>query len=196
MGKPTAADLKLGLATAPVLYAARKYPELNALIMRRFSKAGDIERTRELVAKVVMVLLSLDVWFISTFFFSSFGHFMLHISNISTCFENSYFQTVFLYMVTVNCNCTSFLNELIYSEKNSQSNNLYLLNQILLRIKTLIWNLDFIPILFFWFVFLLTSYFSVICYSQSFCYIHVFITVRYLKQNIYVFVSNIFRAMV
>ncbi|XP_045207315.1 all trans-polyprenyl-diphosphate synthase PDSS1-like isoform X2 [Mercenaria mercenaria] len=51
MGKPTAADLKLGLATAPVLYAARKYPQLNALIMRRFSQEGDIELTRELVAK-------------------------------------------------------------------------------------------------------------------------------------------------
>ena len=52
MGKPTAADLKLGLATAPVLYAARKYPQLNALIMRRFTDPGDIELARELVEKV------------------------------------------------------------------------------------------------------------------------------------------------
>ncbi|XP_060552177.1 all trans-polyprenyl-diphosphate synthase PDSS1-like [Ruditapes philippinarum] len=52
MGKPTAADLKLGLATAPVLYAARKYPQLNALIMRRFTHKGDIELARELVEKV------------------------------------------------------------------------------------------------------------------------------------------------
>ena len=38
LGKPAAADLKLGLATAPVLFAARMYPELNALIQRRFSQ--------------------------------------------------------------------------------------------------------------------------------------------------------------
>ena len=35
MGKPTTADLKLGLATAPVLFAAQEYPELNALIMSK-----------------------------------------------------------------------------------------------------------------------------------------------------------------
>ncbi|XP_050691918.1 all trans-polyprenyl-diphosphate synthase PDSS1-like isoform X4 [Eriocheir sinensis] len=33
MGKPTAADLKLGLATAPVLFAAGKFPELNPMII-------------------------------------------------------------------------------------------------------------------------------------------------------------------
>jgi len=52
MGKPTAADLKLGLATAPVLFAAKRYPQLNALIMRRFSVEGDVEAAREYVAKV------------------------------------------------------------------------------------------------------------------------------------------------
>ena len=52
MGKPTAADLRLGLATAPVLFAAKKYPELNSMIMRRFSEEGDVEKARELVAKV------------------------------------------------------------------------------------------------------------------------------------------------
>eukprot|EP00058_Branchiostoma_floridae_P009211 XP_002594699.1 hypothetical protein BRAFLDRAFT_240460 [Branchiostoma floridae] len=51
MGKPTAADLKLGLATAPVLFAAEKYPELNAMIMRRFSEPGDVELAREAVTK-------------------------------------------------------------------------------------------------------------------------------------------------
>jgi geranylgeranyl pyrophosphate synthase len=44
MGKPTSADLKLGLATAPVLFAAEEYPELNRLIARRFSAPGDVER--------------------------------------------------------------------------------------------------------------------------------------------------------
>ncbi|XP_070536035.1 all trans-polyprenyl-diphosphate synthase PDSS1-like isoform X2 [Ptychodera flava] len=51
MGKPTSTDLKLGLATAPVLFACHTYPELNSLIMRRFSEPGDVEKARQLVAK-------------------------------------------------------------------------------------------------------------------------------------------------
>ncbi|XP_030028416.2 decaprenyl-diphosphate synthase subunit 1 [Manduca sexta] len=51
MGKPTAADLKLGLATAPVLFACEKYPELNPMIMRRFAEPGDVEKAFELVHK-------------------------------------------------------------------------------------------------------------------------------------------------
>ncbi|XP_071509129.1 all trans-polyprenyl-diphosphate synthase PDSS1-like [Diadema antillarum] len=50
LGKPTSADLKLGLATAPVLFAAEKFPELNDMIMRRFSAPGDVEKAREAVA--------------------------------------------------------------------------------------------------------------------------------------------------
>lgn len=49
LGKPAAVDLKLGLATAPVLFACERYPELNAMIMRRFSEPGDVERAFELV---------------------------------------------------------------------------------------------------------------------------------------------------
>ena len=51
LGKPAAADLKLGLATAPVLFAAEKFPELNDLIARRFSSQGDVETAFELVQK-------------------------------------------------------------------------------------------------------------------------------------------------
>ncbi|XP_066581663.1 all trans-polyprenyl-diphosphate synthase PDSS1 [Prorops nasuta] len=51
MGKPTAADLKLGLATAPVLFACERFPELNAMIMRRFQEPGDVEKAFELVHK-------------------------------------------------------------------------------------------------------------------------------------------------
>ncbi|KAI8767884.1 decaprenyl-diphosphate synthase subunit 1 [Biomphalaria glabrata] len=51
MGKPTAADLKLGLATAPVLFAAQEFPELHPMIMRRFTVDGDVETARHLVAK-------------------------------------------------------------------------------------------------------------------------------------------------
>ncbi|KAL3283585.1 hypothetical protein HHI36_006723 [Cryptolaemus montrouzieri] len=51
MGKPAAADLKLGLATAPVLFACEKFPELNPMIMRRFQEPGDVQRAFELVHK-------------------------------------------------------------------------------------------------------------------------------------------------
>jgi len=51
LGKPAAADLRLGLATAPVLFAARKFPELNPLIMRRFQESGDAERALEFVLR-------------------------------------------------------------------------------------------------------------------------------------------------
>ena len=40
LGKPTLNDLRSGLATAPVLYAAEEYPELNTLILRRFKSEG------------------------------------------------------------------------------------------------------------------------------------------------------------
>lgn len=50
MGKPTAADLRLGLATAPVLFATNHHPELNSMIMRRFSMEGDVEKARQMVA--------------------------------------------------------------------------------------------------------------------------------------------------
>jgi len=49
MGKPTGADLTLGLATAPVLFASHQYPRLNSLIMRRFDQPGDVEEALTLV---------------------------------------------------------------------------------------------------------------------------------------------------
>jgi len=49
LGKPSAADLQLGLATAPVLFASEQFPELNSLILRRFAQQGDAERAFELV---------------------------------------------------------------------------------------------------------------------------------------------------
>eukprot|EP01135_Chromosphaera_perkinsii_P004686 Nk52_evm35s293 gene=Nk52_evmTU35s293 len=52
MGKPTAADLSLGLATAPLLYASEEFPdELFPLIKRRFSGKGDVETAFNLVHK-------------------------------------------------------------------------------------------------------------------------------------------------
>ena len=50
-GKPSVADLGLGLATGPVLFASQEFPELEPLILRRFSRAGDVETAWELVIK-------------------------------------------------------------------------------------------------------------------------------------------------
>ena len=44
LGKPTNADLALGLATAPVLFAWHDYPELGPMIKRKFERPGDVER--------------------------------------------------------------------------------------------------------------------------------------------------------
>jgi len=49
LGKPAAADMKLGLATAPVLFATKKHPQLNDLIGRRFGQRGDVEEAFKLV---------------------------------------------------------------------------------------------------------------------------------------------------
>ena len=50
LGKPAAADLKLGLATAPVLFATKKYPELEDMIARRFGQKGDVEKAFQYVS--------------------------------------------------------------------------------------------------------------------------------------------------
>ncbi|KAI0128022.1 hexaprenyl pyrophosphate synthase [Xylariales sp. AK1849] len=49
MGKPTGADLELGLATAPLLFAWKTMPELGSLVGRKFGLEGDVARARELV---------------------------------------------------------------------------------------------------------------------------------------------------
>ncbi|SPQ24817.1 c42a40f3-e5cf-483f-a2fd-38b772bf5bb6 [Thermothielavioides terrestris] len=49
LGKPAGADLELGLATAPLLFAWKTIPELGALVGRKFAKDGDVARARDLV---------------------------------------------------------------------------------------------------------------------------------------------------
>ncbi|CAH8833836.1 unnamed protein product [Trichobilharzia szidati] len=49
LGKPSGADLQMGIATGPVLFAAQRYPELNAILLRQFSLEGDAKRALELV---------------------------------------------------------------------------------------------------------------------------------------------------
>ncbi len=43
LGKPALADLKQGLATAPVLFAQEMHPELRAMIGRKFSDPADVD---------------------------------------------------------------------------------------------------------------------------------------------------------
>ncbi|KAL5337542.1 isoprenoid synthase domain-containing protein [Aspergillus crustosus] len=49
LGKPAGADLELGLATAPLLFAWKQNPELGPLVGRKFGKEGDVQRARDLV---------------------------------------------------------------------------------------------------------------------------------------------------
>ena len=47
LGKPNHADLKLGLATAPALYAWEEFPEMGELIRRQFESPGDPEKVKD-----------------------------------------------------------------------------------------------------------------------------------------------------
>lgn len=49
MGKPALSDLKAGLATAPVLFAAELFPTLETFIQRKFEQEGDIDTTLQYV---------------------------------------------------------------------------------------------------------------------------------------------------
>ncbi|KAF9045793.1 terpenoid synthase [Hymenopellis radicata] len=51
LGKPGGADLQLGLATGPALFAWEEHPEIGPLIDRKFKESGDVERARELVRR-------------------------------------------------------------------------------------------------------------------------------------------------
>jgi len=44
LGKPAGADLELGLATAPLLFAWKSRPELGKLVGRRFAEEGDVQK--------------------------------------------------------------------------------------------------------------------------------------------------------
>lgn len=51
LGKPAGADLKLGLATAPLLFAWKQNPDLGALVGRKFAGTGDVAMARDLVLR-------------------------------------------------------------------------------------------------------------------------------------------------
>jgi geranylgeranyl pyrophosphate synthase len=48
LGKPAGADLELGLATAPLLFAWKSNPELGPLVGRKFREEGDVQRVSSL----------------------------------------------------------------------------------------------------------------------------------------------------
>jgi geranylgeranyl pyrophosphate synthase len=51
LGKPAQADMQLGLATAPILFASETVSELRPLIQRRFKESGDVQRAVALAVK-------------------------------------------------------------------------------------------------------------------------------------------------
>lgn len=51
LGKPAQADMQLGLATAPILYASEANRELIPLIQRRFKEKGDVQRAVKLASE-------------------------------------------------------------------------------------------------------------------------------------------------
>ncbi|KAI8938961.1 hypothetical protein NX059_004811 [Plenodomus lindquistii] len=51
LGKPAGADLELGLATAPLLFAWKEDSSLGRLVGRKFSVEGDVQRARDIVSR-------------------------------------------------------------------------------------------------------------------------------------------------
>ena len=51
MGKPALNDIKAGVVTCPVLFAAEEHPELLPMISSKFRSPGDVDRAIELVYK-------------------------------------------------------------------------------------------------------------------------------------------------
>ena len=49
LGKAPLSDLKAGIATAPVFFAAEEQPSLEALIDRKFREEGDVDRAVEMI---------------------------------------------------------------------------------------------------------------------------------------------------
>ena len=62
LGKPGGADLQLGLATGPALFAWEEYPEIGPLIERKFKLPGDVER---------VTFLHSSLWLCSDIFYKA-----------------------------------------------------------------------------------------------------------------------------
>jgi geranylgeranyl pyrophosphate synthase len=61
LGKPAQADMELGLATAPILYASEVNKNLIPLIQRRFKEKGDIQKAVELASNTNSVQKSYEL---------------------------------------------------------------------------------------------------------------------------------------
>jgi len=59
LGKPAGADLELGLATAPLLFAWKDNAELGTLVGRKFAAEGDVSKVR-VRSTLLKCLLLLD----------------------------------------------------------------------------------------------------------------------------------------
>lgn len=51
LGKPAGADLELGLATAPLLFAWKDNQQLGVLVGRKFAADGDVQMAKDLVSR-------------------------------------------------------------------------------------------------------------------------------------------------
>ncbi|KAL1527341.1 hypothetical protein AB1Y20_016011 [Prymnesium parvum] len=51
LGKPALSDLKQGLATAPTLFALQQFPQIEEVIVRRFSDEGDVAKVVEYITQ-------------------------------------------------------------------------------------------------------------------------------------------------
>ena len=68
LGKSAGADLELGLATAPLLFAWKQNPELGPLVGRKFSHEGDVQKVCYVFWEISKKRLA-DIFFFFFFFF-------------------------------------------------------------------------------------------------------------------------------
>merc|ERR1712232_1273148 len=61
LGKPAQADMNLGLATAPILFAAEANAEIKPLILRRFKEQGDVQKAVGLAVETNCVAKSYEL---------------------------------------------------------------------------------------------------------------------------------------
>lgn len=61
LGKPAQADMQLGLATAPILFASESVKELRPLIERKFKESSDVQKAVSLALKTDCVKRSYEL---------------------------------------------------------------------------------------------------------------------------------------
>lgn len=66
LGKPAGADLELGLATAPLLFAWKDNKELGTLVGRRFAEQGDVQRVSlsrlRFIRSIMLIMYRPTIW--------------------------------------------------------------------------------------------------------------------------------------